>query len=107
MPRTQKLQLSDGHLRRLAQCGEEYKEPGESDDPTRLIKSWLGANDHEKKQLEQLVVAHSSNPTGPSLTATRLKESYPMFAVFTTTVLNQELANAKRRYERASNSKYH
>ena len=106
MPRTQRLQLSDAMLRRLNQCPHDFKESGEADDPTRLISSWLGANDVEKKHLEDIVSGVLPLVGNGSITATRVKESYPMFCVFTTKVLGQEITNAKRRHERVANGKY-
>ena len=109
MVRAQRYQLSDAMLKRLAQCADEYKEPGAPDDVTRLISKWPGATDYERKQLEDRVKAHLEDDLScsNSITAVRLQEAEPNLwgAVCTTKVLNQEITNTKRRLERAANCK--
>jgi len=85
--------LTESMLARLAKIPESFKENGEPGDPTRLVSSWKGALDEDKVELEKIV---TDKDLGAAFSATKIKEEYPKFRIYTTACIQNAIGNYRK-----------
>ena len=90
--------LSETMLARLAKIDASYKEDGAEDDPTRLVKAWGGALPEDKAELERLV---TDEKLAGTCTASKVREEYPKFRIYTTACVQTAIGNARKKKKKA------
>ena len=99
--------LTESMLQRLAKIDSRFKEDGDADDPTRLVKSWGGALKEDKEELERLV---QDDKLAGKLTASKIKEEYPKYRIYLTSCIQCAIGNYRKKkrkaIEKRSQSKY-
>ncbi|KAL3937184.1 MAG: hypothetical protein SGARI_002248 [Bacillariaceae sp.] len=90
--------LTESMLARLAKIKDKYKEQGDENDPTRLVSSWKGAPEEEKNELVKIV---TDPDMGGKMSASKVKEEYPKFRIYTTKCLQTAIGNARTKAREA------
>ena len=95
--------LTESMLLRLSKIDDQYKEDGDKNDPTRLVKSWAGAPKDEKREIERIVQdAHESKM---KITASKIKEDYPKYRIYLTACLQCAIGNARQKIRKATEAR--
>lgn len=95
--------LTESMLLRLSKIDDQYKEDGDPNDPTRLVKAWGGAPKDEKRELERIVLDAHENKM--KLTATIIREDYPKFRIYTTAAVQCAIGNARKKIRKDTESR--